>query len=63
MNSREPGDNIVLMADSYKMGHWKLFPPNTRYMGYYFESRSGGEYPYSIFFGLQYLLKKYFMGR
>src|SRR3990167_7722502 len=53
-------NNLVLSADSYKYSHsaWQ-YPPGMTSMFSYFESR-GGKYSSTIFFGLQYLLKKYF---
>ena len=51
-------DNIILDTDSYKFSHWKQYPPNTTWMFSYLESR-GGEYDETVFFGLQYILKKY----
>ena len=55
-------DNIILSTDSYKLTHWKMYPPGTRHIGSYFESRSGGEYDHTCFFGLQYILDKYLSG-
>ena len=40
------------------MSHYKQYPPNTEYLLSYFESR-GGKYATVIFFGLQYILKKW----
>ena len=54
-------DNIVLLTDSYKISHWKQDPPGTQNMYSYFESR-GGIFPETQFFGLQYQLKKWFVG-
>lgn len=54
-------DNIVLMTDSYKVSHWKQYPAMTEKVYSYFESR-GGEYSHVLFFGLQYILKKYLDG-
>jgi nicotinamide phosphoribosyltransferase len=51
--------NIILMTDSYKASHFQQYPPGTRGMFSYLESR-GGKYPATLFFGLQYLLEKYF---
>jgi nicotinamide phosphoribosyltransferase len=48
----------VLDGDSYKFSHYKQYPPNTTAMFSYLESR-GGDYPTTVFFGLQYYLKKY----
>jgi len=51
--------NVILDVDSYKLSHWVQYPPNTTAMYSYFESR-GGRYDKTLFFGLQYYLKKYF---
>lgn len=52
-------DNIILKTDSYKFSHPKMFPSGMTYMHNYLESR-GGDLPATIFFGLQYILKKHF---
>lgn len=54
-------NNILLMTDSYKLSQWKQYPPNTEVVYSYFESR-GGKFPKTLFFGLQYFLKKYLEG-
>jgi len=54
-------DNLILLSDSYKVSHHKQYPPETQTVYSYFESR-GGEFPYTIFFGLQYYLYKYLKG-
>lgn len=51
-------DNLILMTDSYKVGHWPQYPPGTENVYSYFESR-GGMYPQTVFFGLQYLIERY----
>lgn len=51
-------DNLVLMTDSYKVSHWKQYPPGTTNVYSYYESR-GGRYPFTVFFGLQYYLQRY----
>lgn len=51
--------SMVLDTDSYKLSHWKQYPPKTTAMYSYFESR-GGYSDETLFFGLQYYLKKYF---
>ncbi len=48
-----------MLADSYKYSHTGLYPRGTTYMFDYMEAR-GGEYPTTVFFGLQYILKEYF---
>ncbi len=50
--------NIILNVDSYKTSHYLQYPPNTEIVSSYIESR-GGEYDYSVFFGLQMFLKEY----
>jgi nicotinamide phosphoribosyltransferase len=50
--------NLILDTDSYKFSHHSQYPPGMTYNYSYFESR-GGEYPYTVFFGLQYYLKEY----
>lgn len=54
-------NNILLMTDSYKLSHWKQYPPKTEVVYSYFESR-GGKFPQTLFFGLQYFLKRYLEG-
>ncbi|MDA1017055.1 MAG: nicotinate phosphoribosyltransferase [Planctomycetota bacterium] len=54
-------DNILLMSDSYKVSHYRQYPPGTETVYSYFESR-GGVFPDIVFFGLQYLLKRYLCG-
>ncbi len=55
-------DNIILKTDSYKMSHRAQYPSNTSRVYSYFESRTGARYQNTIFFGLQYLLKKHLEG-
>lgn len=53
------------MTDSYKVSHWKQYPPNTEYIYSYLEARNGEtntQFPNVLFFGLQYYLKKYLEG-
>jgi len=58
-------NNIILMTDSYKISHWKQYPPNTEYVYSYFESRGCvvKEWSEVTFFGLQYFLKEYMVGQ
>ncbi len=53
--------NLILLTDSYKISHYKQYPPQTEIVYSYLESR-GGIFPGTVFFGLQYLLKEYFQG-
>ncbi len=55
-------NNICCLTDSYKVSHFKQYPPGTRRVYSYFESRSGSVYPQTTFFGLQYWLKQYLAG-
>lgn len=55
-------NNICLLTDSYKVSHYKQYPPGTRHVYSYFESRSGSVYPEIVFFGLQYWLEQYLTG-
>ena len=52
------GNNIILSTDSYKVTHWKQYPPKTEKVYSYFESR-GGQFDGTVFFGLQYLMDRY----
>ncbi|WP_457418604.1 nicotinate phosphoribosyltransferase [Roseateles sp. P5_E7] len=49
---------LVLNTDSYKTSHWRQYPPGTSTVFSYIEAR-GGTLPYTVFFGLQALLKEY----
>lgn len=50
--------NLILDTDSYKASHFLQYPPQTTKLTAYLESR-GGKYDKTVFFGLQYILKKY----
>lgn len=51
-------ENLVLLTDSYKFTHWKQYPKGTEKVYSYLESR-GGLFDNTVFYGLQYFLKKY----
>ncbi len=54
--------NRIIDTDSYKASHWLQYPPNTTRAFYYLESRgSDRDWNETVFFGLQYLLKNYFL--
>jgi nicotinamide phosphoribosyltransferase len=55
------GENVILLTDSYKVSHYKQYPPGSEIVYSYFESR-GGQFPEVVFFGLQYYLKRYLAG-
>jgi nicotinamide phosphoribosyltransferase len=57
MNACSP----LLLTDSYKVSHYRQYPPGTERVYSYFESR-GGEFSEVVFFGLQYYLTKYLTG-
>lgn len=50
--------NIILNADSYKASHYLQYPPGTSQVSSYIEAR-GGEFPQTVFFGLQMFIKEY----
>jgi len=52
--------NILLNTDNYKHCHYPLYPPGTEYVSSYIESR-GGEFPVTMFVGLQAFLRDYLM--
>jgi nicotinamide phosphoribosyltransferase len=58
-------NNIILMTDSYKISHWKQYPPGTEVVYSYFESRGCvvPQWTECTFFGLQYFLKEYMVGQ
>lgn len=49
--------NLILATDSYKLTHWKQYPPGTETVYSYLESR-GGHFNDTVWFGLQALLRK-----
>lgn len=56
-------ENICLMSDSYKMGHWKMYLDDTQKVYSYLEARKGAKFSKTIFYGLQYILARYFVGQ
>lgn len=54
-------NNLLLLADGYKYAHHKLYYPGTSKIYSHLESR-GGQFDETVFFGLQYFLKKYLAG-
>jgi nicotinamide phosphoribosyltransferase len=55
-------DNIMINSDSYKVSHHKQTPKGTEVVESYLESR-GGEYEKTVFFQLQYIIKKHLTGK
>ena len=63
-DEKPPGggvDNLLLCCDSYKVTHHMQYPPNTSLVYSYFESR-GGKFDKTLFFGVQYILKRWLTG-
>lgn len=56
--------NPIIDTDSYKASHWLQYPKGTSRTFFYLESR-GSEHKWdkTLFFGLQYILKRYFTSR
>lgn len=54
--------SYIFDTDSYKTSHYLQYPVGTTNMFSYVESR-GGDYPETVFFGLQYYLKEYLTHR
>lgn len=53
--------NIILNTDSYKLSHYKLYPPGMTQMVSYIEAREGGKWNEVMFFGLQGFIKQYLL--
>jgi nicotinamide phosphoribosyltransferase len=53
--------SIIERTDAYKPSHWKQYPAGAEFLHSYLESR-GGQFPYTIFFGLQHYLLEYMQG-
>ncbi|KAK5974352.1 hypothetical protein GCK32_002259 [Trichostrongylus colubriformis] len=61
LNMSEFVENVLYLADSYKITHHNQYPEGTTHVYSYFESR-GGKFPEVCFFGLQYILKRWLVG-
>lgn len=54
--------NNIIDTDSYKSSHWLQYPARTELVHSYLESRgSERDWKHTAFFGLQYILKRYFL--
>jgi len=51
---------LITKTDSYKYSHWKQYPKPTMVISAYTEARAGSKYPFTMFFGLQYILMEHF---
>lgn len=65
-------NNLILKSDSYKNDHWEMIPAGAQYLYSYGESRGSDQYAvrgvnegytYTVFVGLQAILKRHFSGR
>lgn len=56
-------NNICILTDSYKVTHHYFYPKGTQKIYSYLESRTGAEFNKTIFYGLQYIIKKYLEGK
>lgn len=56
-------NNICLLTDSYKVTHHYFYPKGTEKVYSYLESRIGSEFNKTVFYGLQYIIKKYLEGQ
>jgi nicotinamide phosphoribosyltransferase len=54
-------DNLILKSDGYKIGHFPQYKPGTTNICSYFEARKGGLYPETVFFSLQFLIKRHLL--
>ena len=54
-------ESIIPKSDSYKFTHAPQYPKGTTKVGSYLESR-GGLFDNTVFYGLQYILKKHIAG-
>ncbi|HRJ51930.1 MAG TPA: nicotinate phosphoribosyltransferase [Candidatus Thiothrix moscowensis] len=52
--------NLILNTDSYKASHFLQYPAGTQVVSSYIESR-GGQFPHTLFFGLQAFIKEYLL--
>jgi len=51
------------MTDSYKLTHWRIYPKRLTKMLSYLEARSPSDFAdETVFFGLQYFIKRYLLG-
>ena len=55
-------NNIILETDSYKLYHWAMIGEKAEHIYSYGEARSGGEYGYVQWLGIQAIIKKHLLG-
>jgi nicotinamide phosphoribosyltransferase len=57
-------DNIVFTLDGYKAGgHARMMPEGTTLVSSYLESRPGSKFSFTMFYGLQIIIKKWLVQR
>lgn len=56
-------NNICWLTDSYKVSHYRQYPPGAQRVFSYFEARRGAQFDPVVFFGLQYFLQTYLSGQ
>jgi nicotinamide phosphoribosyltransferase len=54
--------SLLFTLDSYKQLHHLMLPKETEYVYSYFEARVGAMYDYTVFFGLQSIIKEWLIG-
>lgn len=55
--------SVLFDTDSYKLSHFQQYPKGTDWMMAYLEARGGEQFDSTMFFGLQYTLKRYFVAK
>lgn len=55
-------NNIILMTDSYKLSHWPQYPNGMLKVYSYMEAREGSKFPYTLWMGLQGIIREYMEG-
>ncbi len=52
--------NSILDTDGYKLTQDQQYPPNTTHVHSYLEARIGAQFPQTLVFGIQHMLKRHF---
>lgn len=58
-------ENLTLLTDSYKLGHWRMIPKDTRHVYSYFQARLGSpdvQFQETVWAGLQAIMMEYLIG-
>lgn len=59
---QENPEALLVLTDSYKVGHHFMYMNGTQNIVSYFEARNGAKFDETVFFGLQFYLKKFLAG-